>query len=163
MLSPFRGIVFMAVSHHKDLDISRQIACDLPVGLLQRAHKGTSLEVPILLELADKIPAIIAELVEELVRRILRVKEGQLELTAQAIAHSSAALRLGRIWRRLLSARAERLRECRRPSVQTRKTMERPNTTLHCLFDHTTRLRSAVAHMVFPRRYHPRKESRQRQ
>jgi hypothetical protein len=54
--------------------------------LLQIAHEGTPLEAPILLELADKIPAIIAEPLQELFRRIPRVEEDKLGLTAQAIA-----------------------------------------------------------------------------
>jgi len=58
-------IVFAAISYDKYLDVSSQRACRLPVGLLQIAHEGASLEALILLELADKIPAISAEPLEE--------------------------------------------------------------------------------------------------
>jgi len=54
--------------------------------LLEIAHQRLSLKTPILLELADKIPAIIAEPLEELFRRIPRVEEDKLGLTAQALA-----------------------------------------------------------------------------
>src|SRR5215467_9715372 len=82
---PVGRIVCAAVSHAKYLDISSQRAGRLPVGLLQIAHEGTSLEAPILLELADTIPAIIAEPLAEGLRGIPGVDQNKLRLTAQPV------------------------------------------------------------------------------
>jgi hypothetical protein len=53
--------LFTAVSPHAYLEVPRQRAGCLPGELLEIAYEGTLRKAPILLERADKIPAIIAE------------------------------------------------------------------------------------------------------
>src|SRR5262245_14860758 len=55
---PVGGVGLAAVSHDQYFDASRQRACRLPGGLREIAYQSPSLQTPILLELADKIPAI---------------------------------------------------------------------------------------------------------
>jgi len=60
-----RRVVCAAISHHKDFEAPGYAAESVPVGLLEIAHERTPCKAPILFELADTIPALSAEPVEE--------------------------------------------------------------------------------------------------
>jgi hypothetical protein len=82
---PVGGVVLAAVSHHKHLETSHEMACSLPIGLGQIPDERLPFKASIFLELAHKVPSIVPDAFEEGFRGIPRVEEDKLRLTAQAI------------------------------------------------------------------------------
>src|SRR5713101_2816928 len=85
---PVGGVVLTAVSHHKHLQTTGQPPHSMPVRLLEIAMQRLPLEAPIFLQLAHKVPAIIPDALEELFRRIPRIKQDKLGFALEPIGGS---------------------------------------------------------------------------
>src|SRR5215510_15922991 len=84
--------VFAAVSHHKALESPGSTAYSVPGGLREIAHERTPYKAPILFELADKLPPIVTEALQELLRGIPGVKQDKSGLTLEPIARITEQL-----------------------------------------------------------------------
>jgi hypothetical protein len=82
---PVGRVVLAAVSHHQYLQFPRQLVRGVPVRLPQILRQRRPLEPPILLQLADKVPAIITDALEELLRRIPRIEQDSLRFPPQTM------------------------------------------------------------------------------
>jgi hypothetical protein len=78
---PVGRVVLAAVSHHQYLQLPRQLARGVPVRLPQIPRQRRPLAPPILLQLADTVPAIIADALAELLRRLPRIEQDKLRFT----------------------------------------------------------------------------------
>jgi hypothetical protein len=122
-------VVLGAVSDDQDLEPTAQPASLGPRRMTPIGPEGLAIEPAVLFKTTDEIPAIVPNALQQGFRGIPRVKENVLGGTAQAIPGVAEEIKGQRIFGGPPLCHSRRPRGMRtRPSVQTRRTREKPYT-----------------------------------